>query len=216
MIWGYHYFWKHPTATRNKTSPYGPAAWTCDSRSHRSRWFSVHKRNIWFLPTNIFSFFGFEYHPYIGTVGHSGGLNLFGSNILRVWPQAGWSTTPKQKGPNIYPKWWYAGPKWSKKNVYFCHEFPAQTSIFNLNAQPVTHPWSWQWHCLTSTPAYIQLEDNSFILRQKESELRTDFTVLLVFLQQFVKVHHLPDPKVTGILHRSAMATWAPSSHASQ
>lgn len=96
-------------------SPCRPAAWTCDSRSHRSRWFSVHEKTSGFFQKNIFSFFGFEYHPYIWTVGHSGGLNLFGSNILRVWPQAGWSTTPKQKGPNIYPKWWYAGPKWSKK-----------------------------------------------------------------------------------------------------
>ena len=87
--------------------------WVVEKKSHL--WFSVHKKTSGFFQKNIFSFFGFQYHPYIWTVGHSGGLNLFGSNILRVWPQAGWSTTPKQKGPNIYPKWWYAGPKWSKK-----------------------------------------------------------------------------------------------------
>ena len=193
-----------------------PAAWTCDSRSHRSRWFSVHKKTSGFFQQNIFSFFGFQYHPYIGpsvtpVAWIFSEATFWGFGLKRVE-----APLRKEKDQIYYPKWWYAGPKWSKKTVYFCHEFPAQTSIFNLNPQPVTHPWSWQWHCLTSTPAYIQLEDTSFILRQKESELRTDFTVLLVFLQQFVKVHHLPDPKVTGILHRSAMATWAPSSHASQ
>lgn len=32
-----------------------PAAWTCDSRSHRSRWFSVHKRTSGFFQQNIYS-----------------------------------------------------------------------------------------------------------------------------------------------------------------
>lgn len=53
------------TATQ-QNSPYGPAAWTCDSRSHRSRWFSVQKKTSGFFQKNIFSFFGFQYHPYIG------------------------------------------------------------------------------------------------------------------------------------------------------